>query len=189
MLVEPDAEVVQRYPRRQPCPQPRHVVRSLSAEAEGVEELVVNALYDLADAEQPPPEALRPRPAAVTFRRMDDPRSVTIEPPPMIFETFEALVGHVRSRSQRAYALGSLGSGWRLRAKNVSANGWSLVLADPKPKPVTTPLGFTAKTASKSPRTTLDDCSSRCHSVTGQPSLTSALGVSRMGIAEVSKTS
>ncbi|MDQ3659329.1 MAG: hypothetical protein M3338_06605, partial [Actinomycetota bacterium] len=35
MPVEPDAEVMQRYPRRRTCPQPTQLVRALSSEAEG----------------------------------------------------------------------------------------------------------------------------------------------------------
>ena len=48
MVVEPDTEVVQRYPRCQPRPQTLKVVGTLSPEAENIEQLVINRLDDLA---------------------------------------------------------------------------------------------------------------------------------------------
>src|SRR5215210_5370520 len=45
--------------------------------------------------------------------------------------------------------LPSLGSGRARRAKKVSANGWSLVEAEAKPKPVITPVGSTARSRRK----------------------------------------
>ena len=71
MFVEPDAEVVQSYPRRQPCSQPFKLMRPFPPEAEGVEEFVVDALDDLADASNPPPQGLGPAPlAGVALGRM-----------------------------------------------------------------------------------------------------------------------
>jgi hypothetical protein len=76
----------------------------LSPEAEGIEQLIVDALHDLADASHPPPQALGPGLAAVALGWVDDARSVEIEPPPMVFLAFEALVGYVGSRADRAHA-------------------------------------------------------------------------------------
>jgi hypothetical protein len=67
-------------------------VRSLPPEAEGVEQLVVDAFYDLADGGYPPPQALRPAAlSAVALGRVDDAHSVAIEPTPMVFFALEAL--------------------------------------------------------------------------------------------------
>src|SRR5215218_564709 len=103
--IEPHTEVVQRHPRCQTSSQASQLVRSLSPEAEGVEQLVVDAFYDLADGGYPPPQALGPVPlAAVALGRVDDAHSIEIEPTPMVFFALEALVGHVGSRCRRPHA-------------------------------------------------------------------------------------
>ena len=48
LIVEPDAEVVQGYPRGQTRPQPVQLVRPLLPQPEGVEKFVVDRLDDLA---------------------------------------------------------------------------------------------------------------------------------------------
>jgi hypothetical protein len=64
----------------------------LPPEAEGVEELVVDALDDLADAGHPSSQSLGPTPlAAVAFGRVDDVCPVVFEPPPMVLFALEAL--------------------------------------------------------------------------------------------------
>jgi hypothetical protein len=94
LIVEPDAEVVQSYPRRQSGPQTLDLMGPLSPKPEGVEELVVVALHYLVDASNPPPQAFGPASlAGVAFGRMDYMCSVTLEPPEMIFSALEALVG------------------------------------------------------------------------------------------------
>jgi hypothetical protein len=45
LVVEPDAKVVQRHPRRQSSTQTLDLVGTLPPEAEGIEELVVDRLY------------------------------------------------------------------------------------------------------------------------------------------------
>jgi hypothetical protein len=107
LIVEPDAEVVQSYPRRQACSQAPQLVRSLFPEAEGVEQLLVDGLYDLADPGYPASQALRPRLSGVTFGWADNPRPVVLQPPPVIVGALEALVDHVVVRPQggrRPYA-------------------------------------------------------------------------------------
>src|SRR5215216_39258 len=105
LLVEPHTEVVQRHSRRQTSLQPAQLVRSLSPEAEGVEQLVVDAFYDLAHGSHPPPQTLGPAPlAAVALGRVDDAHPIVIEPTPMVFFTLEALVGHVGSCGRRSHA-------------------------------------------------------------------------------------
>jgi hypothetical protein len=64
---------------------------ALPPEAEGVEELVVDALYDLAYSGHPSPQALGPGFAAVALGRVDDAHPVAIEPAPMVFFALEAL--------------------------------------------------------------------------------------------------
>jgi hypothetical protein len=92
LLIEPHTEVVQRHSRCQPSPQPTQIVRSLSAKAEGVEQLIVDALDDLADAGQPPPEPLRPRLATVALGRVDDARPVALKPASVVLFALKALV-------------------------------------------------------------------------------------------------
>src|SRR3712207_6007722 len=104
LIGEPDAEVVQRYPRRQTGSQSRHVVGSLPPEPKGVEEFVVDALDDLAYSGHPPPQALGPGFAAVALGRVDDACPVALQPAPMVFFAFKALVGYVGSRGHRAHA-------------------------------------------------------------------------------------
>ena len=64
----------------------------LPPEAEGVEELVVDALYDLADGGHPAPQSLGPvLLAGVVFGRVDDVCPVVFEPPPMVLGALQAL--------------------------------------------------------------------------------------------------
>src|SRR5918995_1532411 len=104
LVIEPDAEVVQSHPRRQTCSQSLKLMGPLPPQAEGVEQLVVGALHDLADGGHPPPEALGPGLSRVPFGRMDDSSPVVMEPLEVVFGAFEALVGHVRSRASRTHA-------------------------------------------------------------------------------------
>jgi hypothetical protein len=94
VLIEPDREVVQSYPRCQTCPQTCDVVRPLPPEAEGVEELVVDTLDDLRYSRQPSPQTLGPASLAGVAGfagRMDDVHPVVFEPPPMVLFSLEAL--------------------------------------------------------------------------------------------------
>jgi len=64
----------------------------LPPQAEGVEELVVDAFYDLADGGYPPPQALGPTSLfGVAFGWVDDICSVTLEPSSVVQSAFEAL--------------------------------------------------------------------------------------------------
>jgi hypothetical protein len=91
LLVEPDAEVVKSYPRRQTRAQTLKLMRWLSPEAKGVEQLVIDTLYDLADGGNPLPQTLGPPPlAGVIFGRADKLRSVALEPLLMIFGSLTA---------------------------------------------------------------------------------------------------
>jgi hypothetical protein len=105
LSVEPDAEVVQRHPRRQASPRTAQLMRTIPVKAEGIEELVVDALHDLANGGHPPPEPLGPAPpATVSLWGMDDSRSIAFEPPPVVLDSFETLVRHVASRGGPPHA-------------------------------------------------------------------------------------
>src|SRR3982751_5524799 len=91
-VVEPDAEVVQSHPRRQPGSQTLDLVGPLPPQAEGVEELVVDRLDDLTYPGDPPPQALGPGLPGVALGRMDELDSVAFQPTPMILYSLEALV-------------------------------------------------------------------------------------------------
>jgi len=104
LIVEADAEVVQRDARRQTRPQTLKFVGPLLAKTESAVELIVDGFHDLADARRPTPQplGLTPTLAPVAFGRADNPRPITIEPSSVVVLALEALVDHVRSRSHRS---------------------------------------------------------------------------------------
>ena len=103
MIVEPDAEIVQSYPRRQSRSQTPDLVGPLLPQTEGVKQLVVERLYDLTNAGDPPPQALGPGLLGVApTGRMDDLGSVALQPTPMILFSLEAFVCDVGSQEGRA---------------------------------------------------------------------------------------
>src|SRR5215212_8732073 len=105
MVIEPDTKVMQRHPRRQSGAQTLDLVGTLSPEAEGIEELVVDRLNDLTDGGNPPPQRLGPASLlGVALGRMDHLRSVALQPAPVVLCSLEALVGHVGSREGRSHA-------------------------------------------------------------------------------------
>ena len=57
---------------------------TLSPEAEGIEELVVDRLDDLTDGGYPPPQTLGPGHFGVALGRMDDLGSVALQPAPVV---------------------------------------------------------------------------------------------------------
>src|SRR5215213_476159 len=103
-IVEPDTEVVQRHPRRQSGTQALDLMGTLPPQAEGVEELVVDRLYDLTYPGDPPPQRLGPGLFGVALGWMDQLRPVALEPAAMVFGALEALVGNVSPREGRAHA-------------------------------------------------------------------------------------
>jgi hypothetical protein len=124
LFIEPDTEVVQRHPRRQPRSQPADVVRSLPAKTKGVVELLVDGLDDLADARYPTPKPFGPPPLAFgAFGWADEPCPVAIELSSMVVLALKSFVDHVRPQGRRSYAP-EPGVGPRARrAKKLSANG------------------------------------------------------------------
>jgi hypothetical protein len=118
-------------------------VGALPPQTEGVEELIVDTLYDLTDAGDPSPQSFRPRLSAVAFRRMDYQRPVALLPATVVLGTLETLVGYVGSQLIEP-TLESLGLGWAPMAKKLSAMLWSAVEAAQKQKPVMIPVGSVA---------------------------------------------
>jgi hypothetical protein len=104
LVVEPDAEVMQRHPRRQSSSQTPDLVGPLLPQTEGVKQLVVDRLYDLTNAGDPPPQALGPGLLGVALGRMDDLGSVAFQPTQMIVFSLEAFVCDVGSQEGRARA-------------------------------------------------------------------------------------
>jgi hypothetical protein len=80
LLIEPDAEVVQRHLRRQAGLKAARVVRTLPTEAKGLVDLVVDGLNALTAPGQPAAQTLRPGPVAMALRRASHRRPVTLPP-------------------------------------------------------------------------------------------------------------
>jgi hypothetical protein len=81
LVVEPDAEVVQRHSRCQPGTQTFELMGTLAPQAEGVEEFVINRLNYLAEASYPPPQPLGPGLFRVALWWMDKICTVVIVAP------------------------------------------------------------------------------------------------------------
>jgi hypothetical protein len=77
-------------------------MRTIPPQAEGVEQLIVDAFDDLADCGYPPPEPLGPVLFGVSFRRVNNLRAVAFEPTLMVLFTLKALVGYVGTTAERA---------------------------------------------------------------------------------------
>src|SRR5215203_7019455 len=73
-------------------------------QAEGVKQLVVDRLYNLTNAGDPPPQALGPGLLGVALGRMDDLGSVAFQPTPIVLFSLEAFVCDVGSPEGRARA-------------------------------------------------------------------------------------
>jgi hypothetical protein len=99
---------------------------TLPPQAEGVEELVVDRLYDLTEGSHPPPQTLGAGHFGVTLGRMDDLGSVALQPTPVVFGSLEAFVGHVDPREGRTHAWEPRVGLRALSAKKLSARGCSL---------------------------------------------------------------
>src|SRR5918995_1448380 len=104
LLIEQDGEFVKSYPRPKPRSHPTQLGGPLPPQTESVEQLIVDALHDLTDAGHPAPQALGPYLAGVAFGRADEPRSIVIKPPEVVFGAFEALVDHIRPQGRRTRA-------------------------------------------------------------------------------------
>ena len=185
--IEPDAEVVQGYPCRQTRSQTLKLVRSLPPEAEGIEKLVVGALYDLADPCYPTPQTLGPHLAGVAFGRADKLRSVAPEPPSVVICPLETLVDHVGYRGGRAHAPESgvrPGSGGEEGFGRQLLSGGSGTEAEARDDPGGVDGGEQPEPLVPSQAITPTDVGTP-----GEPSVPPALGVPNVGIAELSSAS
>ncbi len=70
-------------------------------EAEGMVELVMDGLHNLADASEPAPQRLGPRRLTVPLGRADDLGSIGRPPRPMVGLTLKAFVDDVRTQCGR----------------------------------------------------------------------------------------
>jgi hypothetical protein len=103
----------------------------LPPEAKAVEELVLDALDDLAYCGHLSSQAFGPGFAAIALGRVDDVHPVEIEPTPVVLFTFKALLGHVGARGEsrsharqprvRSMAHGEEGLGQRLLGEGYAA--------------------------------------------------------------------
>ena len=96
MYIQPNAEVMEGNLRDQACLKPAEVMRPLPIEAEGMMELLVHRLHDLAHPSEPTPEPPGPRRSAMTLRRADD--LGAIDPPPcrLVGSPLETLIDDIR---------------------------------------------------------------------------------------------
>jgi hypothetical protein len=165
LLIKPDAEIVQSHPRRQTCSQSLKLMRPLPPQAKGVEQLVVGALYDLANGGYPPHQALGPGLDRVSFGRMDDARPVALSPAAVVLGSFETFVGYVGSRGDRSYTGKASVRLIPHSKESLKAICWSALEAAPKQKPVMTPVGSVAVSREK-PVSTIPGCwTIRCRPV------------------------
>src|SRR5919109_4439970 len=97
LLIQPDAEVMQGDFGGQARLKPAEVMRPLSVETEGMSELLIHRLHDLAHPSHPAPEPLGPRGPTITLGGADD--LGAIHPPPcrLIDLPLETLIDDVRS--------------------------------------------------------------------------------------------
>src|SRR5215831_5321534 len=79
--------------------QPAEGMRPFAIQAERMLELVMHRLHNLADASEPAPQRLGPRPLAVAPRRAEDLGAVGRPPRRMVRPALKALVNDIRTLS------------------------------------------------------------------------------------------
>jgi hypothetical protein len=88
---------------------------SFPIQAEGMMELVMDRLHNLADAREPAPQRLGPRPLAVPLGRAEDLGPVGRPPRPLVGLPLKALVDDIRTQRKGPYGYprmaGQLGVG------------------------------------------------------------------------------
>src|SRR5215475_11894911 len=97
LLIQPDAEVMQGDLRGQARLQPAERMRPFPIQAKGVMEFLIDRLHHLADAREPAPPWLGPRPLAVAPRWADDWAAVGRPPRRMVRLALKALVDAIRT--------------------------------------------------------------------------------------------
>src|SRR5215831_19116784 len=97
LLIQPDAEVMQGDLRGQARLQPAERMGPFPLEAKGVMEFLIDRLPNLADAREPAPPWLGPRPLTVAPRWADDLGAVGPPPRRMVRLALKALVDDIRT--------------------------------------------------------------------------------------------
>jgi hypothetical protein len=139
MEIEPETKIVQSDFGRQPSLKVCQVVRTLTRQAKGVQEFVVDGLDDLSHAGQPAPQRFGPaRPLAALMWWGHQVHQMLVQPLASRSFSGKAFIGHIGAVSRQAGARQP--RRWVLTS---SKQGRRRVLADPKPNPVMTPRGVT----------------------------------------------
>src|SRR5262245_24177385 len=98
LLIQPDAEVMQGNLRGQARLQPTELMGAFSIQAEGMMELIMDRLHNLADTREPAPQRLGPRPLTIPPRRTNDLGAVARPPRRMVRLALKALVNDIRTQ-------------------------------------------------------------------------------------------
>jgi hypothetical protein len=158
----------------------------LLPQAEGVKQLVVDRLYDLTNAGDPPPQALGPGLLGVApTGRMDDLGSVALQPTPMIVFCLEAFVCDVGSPEEgRARAFEP-----RVGISPHREEGFGQWLIGARGRAETETRYYPGGLYSGQNRETLVPAYAVGPTdvgLSGEPAVSAALGVPKRGIAELS---
>jgi hypothetical protein len=140
---QPPAEVMPRALGRQTGPQPAELMGPLSVQANGMQQLVVDRFDALPDSGQPAPQGLRPWRPTLPLWWPDDLGPGGLPPHRLVRLALKALIDAIGATGGGSNA----GQPRRGRATQGTAGlgqGGALVLAGPKPKPVSAPTGVTA---------------------------------------------
>src|SRR5262245_38658470 len=89
LLIQPDAEVMQGDLCGQACLQPAELMGAFPIQAEGMLELVMDCLHNLADAREPAPPRLGPRPPTIAPRWTNNLGAVSRPPCRMVRLAFK----------------------------------------------------------------------------------------------------
>src|SRR5215467_4364122 len=98
LLIQPHAEVMQGDLRGQAPLQPAEGMGPFAIQAEGMLELVMDRLHNLADASEPAPQRLGPRRLTVPLRWADDLGAVGRPPRCMVRLALKALIDDIRTQ-------------------------------------------------------------------------------------------
>jgi len=97
LAIQPHAEVMESHLRDQARLKPAEVMGPLPIEAEGMMELLIHRLHDLAHPSEPTPEPLGPRRPTIALGGTDDLGAISPPPCRLIGLPLETLIDDVRS--------------------------------------------------------------------------------------------
>src|SRR5688572_18164204 len=98
LCIQPDAEVMQGNLCGQARVKTAEIMGPFTVQAEGMMELLVHGLHNLAYPSHPATEPLGPRCLAIALGRTDDLGSVEPPPPRMCRLPLKAFVDHIRAQ-------------------------------------------------------------------------------------------